>query len=141
MEGIILRKKRVFLEKIAKSSFFTLLPREVQCILEYRSDHTRKLRPTKKKIDSIMWKIDFSHKLLDDLNNQSIFFMKEVNKSLPSQVQNKSITRPVFSYGRTIGLKILNYYLGGKNLPTCHKNIFIVVKMNTNQLQIHKSLV
>ena len=109
LEGTILGKKRIFLEKFAKSRFFGLLPREVQYILENRLDFTRKLRPSKKKIDSIMWKIDFSHKILDDVNIQSVFFMKEVNKLLPSQLQNKSITRPVFSYGRTIGSKILNY--------------------------------
>ena len=25
------------------------------------------------------------------------------------------------------------YYLGGKNLPTCHEYVFIGVEMNTNQ--------
>ena len=109
LEGVILRKKRIFLEKFAKSRFFGLLPREVRYILENRLDYTRKLRPSKKKIDFVMWKIDFSHKILDVVNIQSVFFMKEVNKLLPSQLQNKSITRPVFSYGRTIGSKILNY--------------------------------
>ena len=32
------------------------------------------------------------------------------------------------------------YYLGGKNLPTCHKYVFIGVEMNTNQSQIHQLL-
>ena len=30
------------------------------------------------------------------------------------------------------------YYLGGKNLPTCYKNVFIDIEMNINQLEIHQ---
>ena len=109
LEGVILKKKRIFLEKFVKSRFFSLLPKEICYILENRLDFTKKLRPSKKKIDSITWKLDFSHKVLDEVNIQSVFFTKEINKLLPNQLQNKNITRPVFSYGRTIGSKILNY--------------------------------
>ena len=30
------------------------------------------------------------------------------------------------------------YYLGGKNLSSCNETVFIGLKMNTYQLQIHE---
>ena len=64
-------------------------------------DYARKLRPVKKKVDSVMWKLDFSHKILDEVNIQSVFFTREINQLLPSQLQNKNLIRQVFSYGKT----------------------------------------
>ena len=109
LETLILSKQRAFLEKFVVSDHFSSLPKEVRYILENRVSYAKKIVPVKKKEEPIIWKIDFTHKILEDLNLRAIYNMKNVRQLLPAQIRGKNIFKQVFSYSKTIGSKILNY--------------------------------
>ena len=109
LEVLILSKQRSFLDKFISKSLDLDLPAKVRYILTTRAAYTKKIAPRKKDTDKITWKIDFSHKILEDVNIQAIYNLSEVRQFLPTQIQGKNIFRKVFSYGRNIGSKILNY--------------------------------
>ena len=116
LESMIMRKKKVFLEKFVKSCYFQSLTKEIRYILDNRVEYARKLRPVKKEVDTVMWKIDFSHKILDEIDINSSFFTREVNQLLPSQLQNKKLARQVFSYGKTIHGDLHGATMSGLNV-------------------------
>ena len=109
MEALIVSKQRSFLDKFISKNLHLDLPAPVRYILETRIAYTRKIGPRKKEIDQITWKIDFTHKILEDVNIQAIYNLSEIRQLLPTQIRGKDTFRKVFSYGRNIGSKILNY--------------------------------
>ena len=109
LESLILGKKRAFLEKFIVSREFQTVNNEIRHIIQNRVDFTRRTRPVRKDIEEISWKMKFSHKIIADVNLNSITNTREVKGALPNELQKRGKFRQVFSYGRTIGSKILNY--------------------------------
>ena len=109
LETVIASKRRNFLEKFANSQIFKDLSREIRYLIENKVAFARKIGPTKKEVDLVTWKVNFSHKILEEINIQSLYNLKEVRQLLPTQLKTRRPFRKVFTYGRTIGSKILNY--------------------------------
>ena len=106
---MIASQRRDFLEKFANSQIFKDLSWEIRYLIENKVAFAKKIGPTKKEVDLVTWKVDFSHKILEEINIQSLYNLKEVRQLLPTQLKNRRPFRKVFTYGRTIGSKILNY--------------------------------
>ena len=109
LESFILSKQGRFLSSFVASSLFQTLVQEIRYILSSRVDFIKKAPSLKQKTDTVIWKLDFTHKILEDIKIKAIFNMKEVRQLLPAQIRGKEVVRHVFSYGRTAGSKILNY--------------------------------
>ena len=109
LESLILGKKRAYLEKFVVSQEFQTLNSEIRHIIQNRVDFTRRTRPVRKDIEEVSWKIKFSHKIIADVNLNSIINTREIRGALPNELQKRGKFRQVYSYGRTTGSKILNY--------------------------------
>ena len=109
VEQIIARRTRAFLEKFTDSRPFKELRKEIRCLIENKVAYARKIRPEKKKIDKITWKVDFSHKILGEVNIQSLYGLREMRELLPTQLRNSVPFRKVFIFGKTLGSRVLNY--------------------------------
>ena len=109
VERIIARRTRAFLEKFSDGRLFGELTKEIRCLIENKVAYARKIRPAKKKIDKITWKVDFSHKILEEVNIQSLYGLGEMRQLLPTQLRNGVPFRKVFLFGKTLGSRVLNY--------------------------------
>ena len=65
--------------------------------------------PVQKERESYLWKVQFSHKIIGDVNLGSVLNSADVAGKLPPSIRKKLNIRPWFSYCKTIGNKILNY--------------------------------
>ena len=101
VEQIIARRARAFLEKFTDSRPFKELRKEIRCLIENKVAYARKIRPEKKEIDKITWKVDFSHKILGEVNIQSLYGLREMKELLPTQLRNSVPFRKVFIFGKT----------------------------------------
>ena len=109
LETLILSKQRAFLERFIAMEHFATLPKEVRYFLKNRVSYSKKTKPVRKKEEPVIWKIGFTHKILEDLNLRAIYNMKDVRQLLPAEIRKKNVFKQVFSYNKTIGSKILNY--------------------------------
>ena len=109
-------KRRIFLERFVGSPHFVGLDRKIVYLVRSRVDFYRKVRPTKKQTERLQWTVDFSHKIMGDVNVDSIVGCSNVKRSLPSEIRDKIDIRVFYRYGRTIGGRILNY---NDNLKNC----------------------
>ena len=109
MENFILSKPRVVLERFVKSLHFSELDHGLRYMVSSCADYFRKLRPLKKSKPEIPLYIDFSHKILSDVNVNSILRNNAVNGLLPGNLSDKFTVKLVYKFGKTIGSKILNY--------------------------------
>ena len=116
VEKLIYSKQRVFLERFVSSPHFVDLDRKTRYLIRSRVDYHRKVRPAKKHIEQIQWTVDFSHKIMGDVNVNSIMGGLNVKRSLPASIRDKIDIKVFYRYGRTIGGKILNY---NDNLRNC----------------------
>ena len=99
----------MFLERFAKSPHFTELDRGLRYMVSSCVDYFRRLRPCKKSKPEIPLYIDFSHKILSDVNISAILRSNTVSGLLPGNLSDKFSIKLIYKYGKTIGSKILNY--------------------------------
>ena len=78
-------------------------------MIENRVAYTKKVRPTKRKVDSVLWKIGFTHKIIDEINIKAIFNKRDLQDRLPTEIKGKDSFRIIYKYGKSIGSKLLNY--------------------------------
>ena len=116
VEALVNAKSRKFLERFATSQFLVTLPTKVVYIIRAKVDYFRKVKPKKREKENYLWKVQFSHKIIGDLNLNSILNSENVARRLPNDIKKKLGIRPWFRYGKTIGSKILNY---NKHLKDC----------------------
>ena len=109
LENFILSKPRLFLERFVKSSHSNGLERGLSYLVSSCVDYHRKPRPGRKSVPEILFNVDFSHKILSDVNISSILGNSSVKGLLPASLRNQFDIRLVFRYSKTIGSKILNY--------------------------------
>ena len=60
---------------------------------------SRKVRPVKKELPDIPFDIDFSHKIMEDVNLSAILNSSDVKASLPTSVRGRFNAKIVFKYG------------------------------------------
>ena len=116
VETLVNSKSRKFLERFSISHVFGTLPSKIAYIVRSKINYSRKVLPSRKEKESFLWKVQFSHKIIGDINLGSILGSAAVAEKLPSGIRKRLNIRPWFSYGRTIGGKILNY---NKQLRDC----------------------
>ena len=109
IENFILSKSRLFLERFVKSTYSGEIGHNLSYIVNSCVEFFRKPRPCKKDWPEMSCNIDFSHKILGDVNLPSIINSSNVKNSLPSCLRDQFHVRFVYKYGKTIGGKILNY--------------------------------
>ena len=99
----------MFLERFVKSPHFNELNRGLCYLVSSCADYFRKLRPLRKSKPEIPLYIDFSHKILSDVNVNSILKDNAVSGLLPGNLSDKFTIKLVYKFGKTIGSKILDY--------------------------------
>ena len=109
IESIILSKKQIFIVKFIKNQLFNTLVHEIKYMLCSRVAFASKASSIKKKTDAVIWKLDFAHKIIEDVNINALCNAKGIKQLLPAQLRGKNVIKHVFCYGRTVGSKILNY--------------------------------
>ena len=109
LECLIRSKSRVFLERFVNSVYFNGIGKKVSFLIKSFVDFFRKVKPVRNKIPDIQCNVDFSHKIFDDININSIFNNKNVKNLLPSSLRGRFRLKIVYRFGKTIGGKILNY--------------------------------
>ena len=109
LESVIGGKQRGFLVKFVSSVHFQQLDRKIKYILENRIAYIRKVEPVRKKSEGVLWKVDFTHKIMEDLNIRAVYNKRELLGLLPTELRKKDSFRLIFRYGRSIASKILNY--------------------------------
>ena len=109
LENFVLSKPRKFLGSFVRSVYFSEIDRGLSCLISSCVDYFRKVRPRKTIRPEFSWPVGFSHKILSDVNINSIIGNSAVRDQLPKGLKDKFSIRIVFKYGKTIGGKILNY--------------------------------
>ena len=109
MENFILSKSRLFLERFVKSAHFNGIGRYLSFLISDYVEYFRKPRPCKKDSLEFPCFINFSHKILGDVNLHSILGNSDVKGLLPGNLKDTFRIKLVYRYGKTIGRKILNY--------------------------------
>ena len=109
VETLIFSKSRKFLKKFISSTYFNHLNTKLRYLLSTRLDFIRKVKPVKKELVPVDWSINFSHKIIDDINIESILNNPTLVKTLPSDLKNKLKIRKIFKFESPVSQKILNY--------------------------------
>ena len=109
IEAFIFSKQRAFLERFVRSGHFLNVGKRISYMLNSYVNFSRKVKPVKKELPDILFDIDFSHKIMEDVNVSAILNSSNVKASLPTSVRGHFNAKIVFKYGKTIGRKILNY--------------------------------
>ena len=109
IECLVASKQRKFLQRFSVSSHFPSLDEKTKYFIHSRVNYLRKLKPRPKERECISWQVQFSHKIMGDINLNSIINYANVKKNLPANLKNKFRTRLIYKFGKTIGSKILNY--------------------------------
>ena len=109
IEKTITAKQRNFLRKFQESTYFQKLDRKIKYVIERRTDFLKKDRPKKKNRDSQICKIDFTHKIIEDLNLPALFKTRAIADLLPPGVDRKSNIKIVYKYGKPVSSDVLNY--------------------------------
>ena len=109
IENAITAKQRNFLKKFQETTYFQKLDRKIKYVVERRTDFLKKERPKKKIRDSQICKIDFTHKIIEDLNLPALFKTKAIADLLPPGIDRKSNIKIVYKYEKPVGSNVLNY--------------------------------
>ena len=67
------------------------------------------MKPVGKELVPVDWSINFSHKIIDNINIESILNNPSLVKTLPSDLKNKLKIRKIFKFENQVSQKILNY--------------------------------
>ena len=106
---VLINKGRKYLEGFYTSRFFEPLPKRIKYLLSSRVNFSRKVGPVKREVASILWNVQFSHAIISDMNLGSILNSAAVSHQMPADIKKKFAIQPWYSYGKTIGNRILNY--------------------------------
>jgi len=108
IESIISSRSRKFLNHLANSPLFQNLDKRTRFIMIKRSQYFNKARPYSKDkpLDCIL---NFSHKIIEDINFNNIFNSGELKQLIPKEIKLKKKPQLIFKYTKNIGSKILNY--------------------------------
>ena len=109
IEARILSSKRKLLERFVTSTWFSTLDERVRYLIKSRVDFSRKMKPCKKERERISWNTRFTHQIFGDINLNSILNSRRVKSLLPDQLRRNTDIQIIFSFGKTIGKKVLNY--------------------------------
>ena len=108
-EKIITAKSRKFLTRFLTSHYSHRLNRKIRHLLETHINYNRKLKPQKKDLALVDWTVKFSHKIIDNINIDSILKQSELTSKLPQNLKNKLNIRKIFTFDKPTSSKILNY--------------------------------
>ena len=109
IEARILSSNRKLLERFVTSTWFSTLDEQIRYLVKSRVDFSRKMKPCKKEKEIVSWNTRFAHQIFGDINLNSILNSRKAKNLLPDQLRRNTDIRIIFSYGKTIGQKILNY--------------------------------
>ena len=109
LETLISSKSRKFLTKFLASTHINGLNLKLQYLLRTRVDFIRKVKPARKEMVPIDWSIDFSHKIIDNINISSILNDPGIIRLLPQNLRKKINVRKIFKFENPVSSKILNY--------------------------------
>ena len=109
IEDKVFSTQRRYLERFFMSTHFSTLNENIRFVIKSRVDFLQKVKPSKSMRESVSWNAKFLHKIMGDVNLNSIINCSDVQKHLPSDIKEKVDIRLIYSFGKTIGSKILNY--------------------------------
>ena len=109
IETLITSKSRKFLTRFITSHHHNQLNRKVKYLLKAQTNYIRKTKPQKIDITKTDWTIKFTHKILDDINIDSILRQPNLKFKLPQNIKNKVNIRKIFTFDKPTSSKILNY--------------------------------
>ena len=109
VEGKILSTRRRVLERFVSSQQFSELSGKIQYLIKSRVNFSRKVKPGKREREVVSWGVQFAHKIMSDVNLNSIINHTGVKFHLPRGLRDKMDIHIVYKFGKTIGSKILNY--------------------------------
>lgn len=109
IESIVVSQQRSFLKKFIATSHFIKLKQAVRYIIKRRFEYVLKDRPVKKVRDQQICKIDFIHKIIEDINFPAILRTKKLADLLPPGVDRKTDFRIIYKCVKPACSKVLNY--------------------------------
>ena len=92
-----------------RSQQFFQLSGKIQYLLKSRVNFSRKIKPGKRERENLSWNVQFAHKIMSDVNLNSIINHAGVKYHLPRSLRDNMDIRIIYKFGGTIGSKILNY--------------------------------
>ena len=101
--------RRKFLERFVRCPYFSGLDSRVRYLITSKVNFSRKMGPVKREKEHITWNANFAHKIIGDVNLNSIIGSGTVRNLLPYNIRNKFDIRMFYNFGKSIGSKILNY--------------------------------
>ena len=109
IEARVNSSSRKLLERLLTSQLFSSLNERIRYLIKSKVDYSRKLKPCKKEKERITWNANFVHQIIGDVNFGSIINSRGARNLLPNRLQKGTDIRIIYSFGKTIGQKILNY--------------------------------
>ena len=109
LESLIMSKSRKFLTRFLTSPISSRLSKKVRYHIEARVNFVRKVKPVKKEVNPVDWVLDYSHKIFDKININSLIKDPNLSKLLPNSIKKSLKIRKIFKFRKPDSCRILNY--------------------------------
>ena len=86
IEDKVFSTQRRYLERFFMSTHFSTLNENIRFVIKSRVDFLQKVKPSKSMRESVSWNAKFLHKIMGDVNLNSIINCSDVQKHLPSEI-------------------------------------------------------
>ena len=108
LESFIQTKSRKFLTRFLTSPISSRLSKKLRYHIETRVNFVRKVKPVKKEVIPVDWVLDYSHKILSNINISSLINDPFLSRLLPNGLKSLKI-RKIFKFRKPESCRILNY--------------------------------